>query len=144
MFSYLDFRVSVTVTMPPKRGNDNVDDGDVEGEIKTIQIAKNSKKGEKVMCELCSSFFKSAASLARHKMAKHGSFNEYMCTEICLSSCLNYNWVFKAFLNSTYNLSLIHLCVKNAGSSVFPSILFNLNLTAVYWPTVTIRDMTVT
>ena len=42
MFSYLDFRVSVTVTMPPKRGRDNVDDGDVEGEIKTIQIAKNS------------------------------------------------------------------------------------------------------
>ena len=81
MFSYLDFRVSVTVTMPPKRGNDNVDDGDVEGEIKTIQIAKNSKKGEKVMCELCSSFFKSAASLARHKKAKHGSYNKYICTE---------------------------------------------------------------
>ena len=33
------------------------------------------------MCEMCSSFFKSAASLARHKKAKHGSYNKYICTE---------------------------------------------------------------
>ena len=45
MFSYSDFRVSVTI--PPKRGQDNVDvdDEDEEGETKTIRIVKNSKKG---------------------------------------------------------------------------------------------------
>ena len=41
--------------MPPKRGRDNnvdVDDedGDGEGETKTIQIVKNRRKGEKVIC----------------------------------------------------------------------------------------------
>ena len=43
--------------MPPKRGRDNnvdVDDedGEGEGETKTIQIVKNSRKGEKVICEM--------------------------------------------------------------------------------------------
>ena len=52
MFSYSDFRVSVTI--PPKRCQDNVDvdDEDEEGETKTIQIVKNSRKGEKVICEM--------------------------------------------------------------------------------------------
>ena len=40
--------------MPPKRGHDNVDDEDGKGETKTIQIVKNSRKGEKVICEMCS------------------------------------------------------------------------------------------
>ena len=54
MFSDKDFRVSVT--MSPKSGRDNVDDedGEGEGETKTIQIVKNSRKGEKVICEVCS------------------------------------------------------------------------------------------
>ena len=72
--------------MPPDRSHDNVDgvdevDGEEsEGEIQTIQIA-NSKKGSKVMCEVCSSILKSAASLARHKKSKHGSYNKYMCPD---------------------------------------------------------------
>ena len=40
--------------MSPKSGRDNVDvddeDGEGEGETKTIQIVKNSRKGEKVRC----------------------------------------------------------------------------------------------
>ena len=44
--------------MSPKRGRDNVDvddeDGEGEGETKTSQIVKNSRKGEKVICEMCS------------------------------------------------------------------------------------------
>ena len=54
MFSDKDFRVSVT--MSPKSGHDNVDvddeDGEGEGETKTIQIVKNSRKGEKVIREM--------------------------------------------------------------------------------------------
>ena len=40
--------------MSPKSGHDNVDvdDEDGEGETKTIQIVKNSRKGEKVICEM--------------------------------------------------------------------------------------------
>ena len=44
--------------MSPKRGRDNVDvddedgEGEGEGETKTIQIVKNSRKGEKVICEM--------------------------------------------------------------------------------------------
>ena len=72
--------------MPPDRSRDNVDgvdevDGEEsDGEIQTIRIV-NSEKGGKVMCEICSSVLKSAASLARHKKTIHGSYDKYMCTD---------------------------------------------------------------
>ena len=71
--------------MPPNRSCDNVDevdelDGEGEGEIQTIRIV-NTEKGGKVMCEICSSVLKSAASLARHNKTIHGSYDKYMCTD---------------------------------------------------------------
>ena len=47
--------------MSPKRCHDNVDVddeyGDGEGETKTIQIVKNSRKGEKVICAVSTSTY---------------------------------------------------------------------------------------
>ena len=60
--------------MPPKRSKNNVDvddegEGDRDGEedeVKRIRIFKSNsgKKGDRVMCEMCSSILKSPASLA--------------------------------------------------------------------------------
>ena len=88
--------------MPPNRSCDNVDevdelDGEGEGEIQTIRIV-NSEKGGKVMCEICSSVLKSAASLARHKKTIHGSYDKYMCTDCGVISYVYFYVRYKAVL----------------------------------------------
>ena len=84
--------------MPPKRNHDNVDvddegdrdgDSDEVGEIKTIWIVNlNSENREKFMCEMCSSFLKSAESLSRHKMSIHviDNDNKYLWSDCGFTS----------------------------------------------------------